>query len=439
MATPICFLALLAIAQATVVPPLLASESDHGALVYRGDKKNAHFYSVKELDGTDKIHVLISVGDCRCVAEGDVHKINQIDYLLASGHLFSYAIYTDSEGPCGLNSSVVQAKTSLRVSRLESGGEVTGDVAYITRHRLEGRVLAQGMRDFYESDFVGSNRAEIFETDKSGGVLMLQGNVGFRPCKLFPWFMPWIYNDYNSRHHVMIGVPEQNLVYYNEEAATETRRIFEQAKTDGIIKNKHLDNLEDNTGSKNEAVIFSFQAVFVPHRFADEFRRLLEPWHKSGLSPFIYVPLVMELMFDKNEWIEMRRQTHNETIRLMEEALLESCNGMTVAEMQVSERGASALAWFAASYCGFSFTVTITHVVSEIEKVTGRSVYMVLFFVLLSFVCCVFLCVYRRGVFRMLGLCYGKYLASRPMIIRESELTSFRKVEESDDEDEEER
>jgi hypothetical protein len=87
MATPICFLALLAIAQAAVVPPLLASESDRGALVYRGDNKNAHFYSVKELDGTDKIHVIVSVGDCRCVAEGDVHKINQLDYLLSLIHI----------------------------------------------------------------------------------------------------------------------------------------------------------------------------------------------------------------------------------------------------------------------------------------------------------------------------------------------------------------
>lgn len=428
---------LLCEVQGRSIIPLLASESDNGAMVYRGNDKNVHFYTDKTLDGTDKIHVLVSIPDCACVAEADVRKINQLDYMLAGGHLFSFAFYVDSPGPCGLNTSEIDSRTSLRVSRLNSGGEVPVDSAlFVSRHRMEGRVLAQGMRDFYDSAYISQNTHRIFDSDKSGGVLMMQGNVGLRPCKLFPWFMPWIYNDFSTYHLVEIGQPEDHLVYYDEAAASLVNQIITDGISNGIIKSKHLVNLEDNAGDRNHFYVFSFQAIFIPHRFAAEFRSLLAPFESTRMNPYVYVPLVMQMMFDKNEWIYMTKSTHNETLRVLSDSLLESCRAETVETMQISDSGSAELSWFASGYCGISLVVTVTHVVSEIETVTGRSVYMVLFFVLLSFCGCVFFCVYRRGFFRLCGLCYGRYIAYRPILIRGRdmhEMNAFKKIDQEEE------
>ena len=388
------------------LPPPRASLSDGGVLKYRGGA----IYASDMLDDIDKIHMVISVPTCECVAAVDVQKINQLDYMLDMGHLFSYAVYVNEGGfhdrsHCSIPHESVQRRTDLKFGVISGDGMGVGETSRpIFAKRIEGTVLSKAIEEFNNHEYIKDNHAEIFGTDKSGGILFTQGNVEIRPCLLFPWYMPWIYDDYNTDHVVnMSDLDGSEFLYYEAEDAVVFNEIVDDMKHSKVITQKHLVNLEDNTGSEELLRIFSFQALFIPHRFTHEFNSLLRPFSDTGLSPFVYVPYVFQLMFDKNEWLHFQHSDKNETLRLGTWPLLVDCLGETVDDMHVFDRAASDLHYYAAQ-CGGgdSIFVVVEKIVTEIEIYTGMTVYRVLFFVLLSIVILCILCIFRRPIFEAL-------------------------------------
>lgn len=395
------FIFLLFLSVVGGLPPPRASLSDGGVLKYRGGA----IYASDMLDEIDKIHMVISEPTCECVAAADVQKINQLDYMLEVGHLFSYAVYVNEGGfhdrsHCSLTHENVQKRTDLKFGVISGDGLDVGEISRpIMAKRVEGTVLSKAIEEFNNHAYIKDNSKEIFGTDKSGGILFTQGNVEIRPCLLFPWYMPWIYDDYNTKHTVNISAGSDAPYYETADAAVFTEIVADmvQSKT---IKTKHLSNLEDNTGSTDLMQIFSFQSLFIPHRFTHEFNSLLRPFSDTGLSPFVYVPYVFQLMFDKNEWLHFKHDTHNDTLRLGIWPLLIDCLGETVDDMHVFDRSASDLHYYAAQ-CGGgdSIFIEVEKIVTQIETYTGMPVYRILFFLLLSIVILCILCIFRRPIF----------------------------------------
>lgn len=397
--------------QAARPTPFTASTSDGGRLAYRGGA----LYASANLDEIDKVHMVISIATCECVAAADVQKMNQLDYMLDRGHLFSYSVYVNEGGfhdrsACSLTHENVAKRTDLKFGVISGDGlGVDEAVRPLFAKRIEGAVLLKGIEEFNAHPYIKENSREIFGTDKSGGILLTQGNVELRPCMLFPWYMPWIYDDYNNYHLVNISNPATAPVYYEEEDMVMFKEIVADMIHAKVIKQKHLDNLEDNTGAVELVKMFSFQAMFLPHRFSKEFASLLKPFADTQLSPFVYVPYVMQLMFDHNEWLHFIHATHNETLRLGTWPLLVDCAGATVAEMQVYDRAASDLHYYAYGWCGGdSFYVVVEKVVTEIEMYTGVSVYRLLFFLLLAMVLFYITCAYRRPIFECARTMYRR-------------------------------
>jgi hypothetical protein len=408
--------------------PLLASESDYGLLTLRnattagGVAGDANIYFVDDFEMTNKIHVIIGVTDCLCVGFGDSEKINQLDYLAIKRYMYSFGMYISYNLPyrarCGLQPAQIQQRTSLYWNGVGSNTAVTGVHTSpwwpIPLHKpaddwVEGPLMYAGMRDFRQHSYVTSNQAAVYDNDKSGGILYMQGTVFMRPCLLWPWYTPWLLDGYGTDGFTINLLPPFTITpYFN---GTDAELFYETTATlkeKGVITDKHIANLKDNNGnSANRAHVFHFQAVFIPHRFVGEFMTLLEGYKDTTLSPSVYVPFIFQLMWDKNSWSRLT-QHNNNTLYASYQPVLNSCLGDTVqfTMENINTDLVQQLSYFAYGWCGWPSPISdISYIIKEEIKyitTTGQKyllyhLYEVVFWLVVA-MCgiCLLWCVRRR-------------------------------------------
>jgi hypothetical protein len=355
----------------TLKGPLLASQSDYGIYMLRNESAtDANLYFVDDLEMTNKIHVIVGVTDCLCVAFGDIEKINQLDYLGVMHYVFSFGIYVSYNIPyrakCGLTPLQVGQRSSLRWNgvgtNLPSLNWRPNPWWPIPLHKpsddwIEGPVMWAGMRDFISHSYVTTNSKVVYDTDKSGGVLYVQGTVFMRPCLLWPWYIPWILDSYGVDAFTIHLTPPFTLTPYLN--ATDAALFYETISVlteKGIITDKHMANLKDNNDNMaNRARVFHFQAVFIPHRFVGEFMALLAGFKDTSLCSSVYVPFIFQLLWDKNSWHHLTGAANNNTIYASTQPLLNSCLGDTVEVMMenVNQDLVQELSYFAYGWCGW--------------------------------------------------------------------------------------
>lgn len=341
---------------------LLLIVSVTGKFVYHGTESN-HMYVSPNMELTNKIHHIAvpTPNDCACVGAADVTKAHLIDYIDALELIYSFSFFVDSGDNCELQKEDMAYRTRWKVNFVNL--RQTGF--------NKGTVLYRGMKDFYRNPYIVENSEEIFSTDKSGGIMMTWDNIELRPCRLFPWFMPWIYthnstktrvNFSNGNYSGLFGADEMEMFF----------GLYEDLVRQNLIKAKHTVNLEDNTGNSWLIDSFDLDAVFIPHRFANEFMQLLGPFAETDLSPQLYVPFVIQSMFDRNEWIFMSDETHSGTIRVASRPLLDTCKNVTADQMDVNVQAARSLYNYGFFECGGIFA-EIEHAIVVIEEITGQS------------------------------------------------------------------
>ena len=432
--------------------PSLASQSDFGMFKLKSSGNDAHIYFKNKLDMVNKVHVIMSISFCQCIACSDIQKINQIDYMGAKDYVFSFATYVNdgkfgqNRSKCMLSTADLQARTSLAFNML---GTPQGLVATHRRQegspqddpnslfldllkeiiedgtegdtylrRIEGAVLVKGITDFMHHSHVRANSKQIFETDKSGGILFTQGTVMMRPCMLWPWYEPWILDSYgdalSNTHNYRFkytlpydqATRNKNIPYFTEDDAKFFNGIVDKMKRMGVIKDKHLANIQDNTGSNVFVKTFDFQAVFIPHRYTEEFVTLMAPFAVTYLSPYLYVPFVFEMMWDSNEWIQMRSERNN-TIYAVHQRLLTTCMVANIDDtmLNINEPIAAEMFYFAYGWCGGY--PDISYVVERSTMYVMYHFYEAMFFVFLSLILCVCCCMFNKRMIKCCAFVYA--------------------------------
>jgi hypothetical protein len=384
------------------VAAMRASESDMGRLVYRGPENGTgpHVYVSKDTTAIDKIHFLISLPQCECIAMADAQKINQLDFMLSADHLFSFAAYVNAGGladrrECDISAADMHRRTDLLVNVLPPSVGAARSNSSFFEDRIEGHVLYHGMADFYSNAYIDANHGEIFGTDKSGGVLFTQGTVEFRTCRLVPWYEPWIYNDGNTEIVLDYAKPHDDYVCYSEEMAAVFVSILAKMHREGAFKAKHVSNLEDNNhDTRNTVRAFPFQALFVPHRYGQEFVKMLRYFKDSGLCAHVYVPFVFQSLFDRNEWLYLTQEQHNQTLRVSDAPLLASCVADTVDDMNVDNRVVRSMYWYNYGECGGGWVIAIEYIMRTVVLSTGDNYILVICVLVLA------LCVLAGFAFR---------------------------------------
>jgi hypothetical protein len=408
--------------------PLLAAQSDYGILTLHnastGVPQDANIYFVDSLDMTNKIHVIVGVTDCICAGFGDAEKINQLDYLAVMHYMFSFGVYLSYNIPhrakCGLAAEVIQKRTSLYWNAVGTGLPVSGVHHNIwtpvPQHKpgedwIEGPVIYAGMRDFRQHSYVTTHSDQIYGTDKSGGILYVQGTVFMRPCLLWPWYTPWILDSYGADAYTLNLLPPFSITPYLN--ASDAELFYETTaalKEKGVITDKHMANLKDNNGnSGNRAHVFRFQAIFVPHRFVGEFLVLLEGYKDTSLASYVYVPFIFQLLWDKNSWSHIT-SARNDTIYASPNYVLNSCMGDTV-EMTMENINAEVvkqLSYFAYGWCGWPSPINqIAYIIKdEIKYITKTAkiyfmyhLYEVVFWIVVAMTGICFLWCIRRRIY----------------------------------------
>lgn len=418
--------------------PLPASQSDYGILTLRNattdNSNDANLYFVDDLEMTNKIHVIVAITDCACVGFGDIEKINQLDYLAIRHYMFSFGIYVSYNIPyrarCGYHHEEVQARTSLYFNSVGTGmavgGQINNQWMFIPQHRphedwIEGPVLYKGMDDFIHHSYVQNNAAAIYNTDKSGGILYVQGTVFMRPCLLWPWYIPWILDTYGSEAYTIKLVPTFSTTpYLNATEATLFYETVSLLKEKGVITDKHIANLKDNNKNMADKVrVFHFQALFIPHRFVAEFMTLLEGFKDTPLSSYVYIPYIYQLLWDKNSWYHLGSNVSN-TIYASTHPLLTSCLGDTVEYTMenINTETAQELSYFAYGWCGWPSPISeISYVIKdEIKYITKTAkvyfMYHVYEFVFWTVVAMMILC----GLWCVRRRIYDCYLRAKSKI-----------------------
>lgn len=319
-----------------------------------------NFYASDDLSMTNKIHHIVSAEDCLCTEAVEVQKNNQLDYVDSLGLLFSYSFYIhsgSSSNPCPINSDQVRNKTPLAINIVHE----------TQRHEFDyGLALRRGLHDFTHASYIKNNSQQIFQTDKSGGILFTRKNVQFRPCLLFPWFMPWIYTYEGTSELIELNFSLNATPSLGDYEIRDMLYLMQDVVTSsGYLKEKHVANLKDNNGVFPSVKAFEFQALFIPHRFTEEFQTLLGVFEETDISASYYIPFIYQAMFDRNEWLFFSKVNQSEVIQLNHMSLLKECS---FEKSKVNTEVADELYNFGFSKCGGA-VAAIDRIIYQIKTV----------------------------------------------------------------------
>lgn len=405
-----------------------SASSDYGKFQLHASGADAYVYFTDDLDMWNKVHVVLAVAMCNCVGSADVQKINQLDYFAMKHYIYSFAVYVHYDSSlktpaniCTLNAAEIQARTELEFNamglvilsdaggslsrrRQESNGNVTLDLSsflptlipltevptddYVTMHapaiiRIEGLALLNAIVDYMTHSYVQSNERKIIK--RGGGILMIEGNVELRPCNLNREHMlPWLLNDYEQRHTIKYTDKSTAVRYFTRDETTVFNQIVNSMVKDGLITPENLMMLKVNNGESYNLATFPFQAVYIPYEYAWDVATYLERFAYSGLSPYLYVPFIFQMLWaEDTEWTYYTRKD-NFTMRVGE-PLLRSCAGHTIQETvaHVNTAAAQGLYFFAASGC--STGMDVEYIVGKAKLMAVFLFYEVMFYIMLSF------------------------------------------------------
>jgi len=272
--------------------------------------------------------------------------------------------------------------------------------------------------------------------------------VFMRPCLLWPWYIPWVLDSYATDTHVIRLTPPFTAITYLN--ATDAEIFYEKVAAltaSGIITDKHLANLKDNNDNiANRARVFHFQAVFIPHRFVQEFMALLAEFKDTALSPSVYVPFIFQLLWDKNSWHRLTSEANNNTIYASTQPLLTTCQGDTVEATMtnVNHELVQQLAYFAYGWCGWlSPLEEIEYITKTITKYVRYHIYEFLFWGIFSVLVLAVLWCIRRRIYDAYLKCklrfpnmqgYRKFDLSQPPV-RSRQMDKLSRNDDDDDKD----
>ena len=359
-----------------------AQTSDMGLFTVQASGADAYVYFSENDAQETKIHMLLSIPSCYCIASADVHKVNQIDYFGVKRLAYSFAVYVNdgrfqNRESCNLDTADLQARTELEFNPLGDGRgrrALNLDLFNVTAEemaallkpkdpvleRVEGAVLALGIRDYLAHSYLKPRRAAVLRADAPGGFLFTQGTVKMRPCALGAWQAPWIFTGQVGAARTMrfsepYDAENADSDVYPEADADLLWSIFDDMRRRRVVTDAHLRNLELNNGDMFNVEAFPFQAVFVPFRDAERFEALLAPFATTRLRPEVYVPLVVQMLFAPDAWLHYGAGD-NETIALGE-GLLHSCRDATIDDAvdSFNVEAARDLFYYAYAYCGGSY------------------------------------------------------------------------------------
>jgi hypothetical protein len=421
-----------------------ATTSDYGKFTMRASGADEHIYFTDEIESYDKLHVAVSVPNCNCIGSVDVQKINQFDYFAIKNYIYSFSIYVHSEistktipSLCRLNAMEIQARTELSFNTLgtivlsrsaelngkrqESNGNVTIDQSsflpvtiplaeepaedYYMTHapdtsRIEGMTLLNAIAGYMSHSYVKSNEAKILH--RGGGILLIQGNVELRPCMLKAKMdTPWILNDFEQRHQIKYTQKSTAVRYYTKDDVEIFNGLLDEMTADGLLTAGHMAKLKTNNEVGLTMWTFPFQALYVPYDDMWVVAQFLEYFVDSGLSPFIYMPFIYQIMWiEKYDW-EYYTRADNFTMRVGE-PLLRSCNGATIKETieRVDTAAAQGLFYYAATGC--SSGLDVEYVFKKAKLMGVYLFYEIMFWIMFSFGCLSCLCICRERVRRFI-------------------------------------
>ena len=435
-----------------------SSVSDLGLFTLRASGKDAYIYFVDEGRATVRLHIVLSIPTCYCIGSADIRKMNQIDYLATLHYCYSFSIYVNDgmfqdRRRCMLNTAQMQARTELAFNELGSPAipEIGGHPKQQRRlmqmsdspnatasdeerrqspspsaelvnipplhpptvppdwdpssykidrlERVEAAALAMSIRDFLEHSYVSRHMGEVFGNDNVGGFLFMQGTVMIRQCRL-QWYLPFIFSPGGDARLIPYTLPYDeramgDVDYYTKEDAVLLNNILGKMVAAGIVTDAHLGNLGRNNRATFNVRAFAFSSVFVPYRHSREFLALLEPFAYTTLSPWVTVPLVMQMMFAPGDWVHLNLQD-NETI-MQGYGVLTHCMADTVEDTTTYTNvdAARDLFYYSYSYCGGGLV--------DKEYVIERAKSMITFYwarvvlgLFLAIVVCMVLAVLRR-------------------------------------------
>ncbi len=399
-----------------------SSTSDYGKFALKANGDDSYIYFTDELDEREKVHIIVSIPNCKCVGTADIAKINQLDYFALKNYVSSFSVYVhynyDLKLPashCPLNAVEIQQRTELEFNspglvilseaevgrrRQESAKNFTIDFsAFLPGNipkaetppgdysmsdpsgpRIEGVVLLNAIVDYFGHSYVKDNYRKMAEY--GGGFLFTQGNVEMRPCYMQTQ-QPWILNDYEERHVIKYTERSTVVKYYNKDAAAIFNRVLNELIEEGKITKDHLLTLKVNNLESYNLVTFPFQALYIPYTWAWVFAEYVERFAYTGLSPYIYIPFIFEILWVEDlEWKYYTR-VHNLTIR-MGQPLLKTCEGAslkaTVKNTDID--AAQSLYYYGTSGCQVGYDIEY---ITKKAKLMGVFIfYEVMFYIMLG-------------------------------------------------------
>lgn len=308
----------------------LASESDMGKMnVVFDAHTETYMYVLDEMSMVNKIIVIMGVDQCECIGATDLQKINQLDYLIFAHYLYAFTIYASSF--CVASDDMMQRKTSLRYNLLNDSLQTYYSTPSSHDLRIHGESFFFGIQDFLQSSHYVENSDMIEGAGDSGGFFFMIGTVMLRPCMLFPWYTPWLLDSYGTGSLLVDYTKslEENQTLFDEYQLPLFANIVADMIESNVITKKHLSNLRDNTGENDRHVlVFEFQAAFIHWRYVREFMTLIGYFVHTPVSPFVYVPFIYQLMFQKNQWDHWNARP--EAIYALPQSLLTTCDGVEI-------------------------------------------------------------------------------------------------------------
>lgn len=382
-----------------------ANESDYGKLVLRNVGNDANIYFLHDTNVISRVHWVMPIVKCECAGLADVHKKTQLDYLVFTSNILSYAVYVNdhSSGGCTLNALDIQLKTSLMFNQLGALHNVYTD--------FSGPILYRAMSDFFAHSYVKKHQDEVVDFTKDGGVMFSRSTLFMRPCNIMPMYLPWMLEGEAIGNKTIVISLSDSCVGQSGDfdgiTAAELDvfcNVVLKLQLDNIIDNSNFDTLQTNTGSPNIMHSFHWSALFVPFKHIPVFMQILEPFSKTAVSPDIYIPFIFQIMWTDASW--SRLQSDNTTMYAVDDSLLRTCDGKTAVDSlnNVNSGVASDLVFFA-SWCGTY--ISVDYIIRSMKHFVAFHFFRAMFYIFVSILLFLMVCVYRRTIAGACGAIYG--------------------------------